>query len=102
MLYTEAALVKLQKETSFYRIDAKATPDVLDMTCIHPESYDAVKQVVRFSGLDLADFQNQSARSKFQDKIKAWSRSVDLEKVRACLYARECVPAYAPGSPSYI
>lgn len=61
--------------------DAKTSPDVLDMTCIHPESYATVKQVVDSAGLKLTDFQNQSARTMFQDKISKWSKNVNLEKV---------------------
>ena len=63
------------------RAEVKATPDVLDMTCIHPESYPAVKKVVDSAGLKFADFQDQSARTAFQEKMRTWSRNVGTEKV---------------------
>lgn len=61
--------------------EVKTSPDFLDMTCIHPESYEVVKRVVDSVGLNLDQFQDANERTKFQERIKAWSKTVDLEKV---------------------
>jgi len=61
--------------------EVKETPDILDMTCIHPESYASVKKVVQEAGLNFLDFQESSKRTAFQDKIRNWSRNIDTEKM---------------------
>jgi len=63
------------------KAETNSSPEALDMTCIHPESYEAAHRVVKAAGLDIKSFEAETKRQDFQTQLQKWSLNVDREKV---------------------